>query len=209
MSATRDPFESALPDWVGETLREPVESHPRSRARIMEAVRALPAPRRRSAPMRPSRWLRRGLLSPISGAITSAVLALSLLLRADGGASALSDIVTVTRVLGDTVVPVHTLPSASGTIRWLDTLRIVEFVIRGSSVHAVAILGDFNKWQRNATPLSAGAPHEWRARVLVPRDALDVAYLVNDRHLIPATLRPTRQRVTPDTSLRSGPRIAG
>src|SRR6185436_20448401 len=60
MTAMRDPIDSSLPEWVGEALREPVTSHASSRTRIMDAVRGLPAPRRMAAPMRPSRWLRRG-----------------------------------------------------------------------------------------------------------------------------------------------------
>ncbi|MEQ1692011.1 MAG: hypothetical protein ABMA00_12035 [Gemmatimonas sp.] len=180
-----DPLESGLPEWVRETLREPMDSRASSRAVIMDRVRALPTPRRHSAPMRPSRWLRRGLLSPVGGMVTTAMMALVVLLRVGGGGG-MSDIGTATRILGDSVVPV---PAVTQADRWLDTLRIVEFVIRGSSVHAASVLGDFNRWQRGATPMVPTARHEWRVRVLVPRDALNMAYLVNNSRLIPAVLR--------------------
>lgn len=190
----RDPFESTLPDWVGDALREPVDSHPDARARIMDAVRTLPNVRARAVPMRPSRWLRRGVLSPLGGAMTTVVMVLAVMLRIGAGAADLSDIVTVTRILGDSVVPTRhagadARDGSAPVARWLDTMRVVEFVLRGSSVQGAAVLGDFNRWQRGATPLVAVGHHEWRARVLVPRDALTMAYLVNDAQLIPSALR--------------------
>ena len=188
MSTLGEPHDATLPDWVVDALREPMDSRSGSRARIMMAVRTLPAPRRHAAPMRPSRWLRRGLLSPVGGVMTITVLALVSLLRMSTGGTALADIVTVTRILGDSVVPRHVTASViGGDNHWLDTLRIVEFVIRGSSVRAAAVLGDFNQWRRGVTPLLASGRHEWRARALVPRDALNVAYLVNGSQVIPIT----------------------
>ena len=192
-----DPNLTSLPDWVTDTLREPVSSTPAARARIMDTVRTVARPRRLSAPITPSRWLRRGLLSPVGGMMVTAMLTLALLLRIgpmDGLLHrSVGDIQTAAFVLGDSVVPVVALalPDSSHTAsRLLDTLRIVEFVIRGSSVHAASVLGEFNAWKRGATPLAAVGDHEWRARVLVPRDALatslNVAYLVNHARLIPA-----------------------
>ena len=187
MSTLGEPLDAPLPGWVVNALREPMDSRSESRSRIMMAVRALPAPRRHAAPMRPSRWLRRGLLSPAGSIMAITVVALVGLLRMNTGGAALADIVTVTRILGDSVVPRHVTPSVGGESHWLDTLRIVEFVIRGSSVRAAAVLGDFNQWRRGGTPLIANGRHEWRARALVPRDALNVAYLVNGSQVIPIT----------------------
>ncbi len=187
MSTLGEPLDATLPGWVVDALREPMDSRSGSRARIMTAVRALPAPRRHAAPMRPSRWLRRGLLSPAGSVMAITVVALVGLLRMNTGGTALTDIVTVTRILGDSVVPRHVTSSLGGDNHWLDTLRIVEFVIRGSSVRAAAVLGDFNQWRRGGTPLIASGRHEWRARALVARDALNVAYLVNGSQVIPIT----------------------
>ena len=199
MSAKHDPIENALPAWVSEALRQPVTSRAESRSSIMDRVRGLPAPRRHSAPMRPSRWLRRGWLSPMGGFLTTTLLAVVVLMRSGSGAG-VTDLAAVTRVLGDTVVPARAVAAAD---RWLDTMRIVEFVIRGSSIHAAAVLGDFNQWRRGATPLAQASPNEWRARVLIPRalaarDALEVAYLVNSARMIPASLRPHAPRARPD-----------
>lgn len=194
----RESFESTLPEWVGDTLRAPVESDAASRSRIMDAVRGLPTPRACSAPMRPSRWMRRGLLSPLGGAVTTLFMTVAVVLRLGSGAGGASGIETVTRVLGDSVVPRALsiaadsaanstgIAAADGSARWLDTLHIVEFVIRGSSVHAASVIGSFNHWQRGATRLESTGNGEWKARALVPRDALDIAFLVNDAQLIPA-----------------------
>lgn len=195
-----DPNMTSLPEWVTDTLREPTTSTVAARARIMDAVRVLPRPRRLSAPIGPSRWLRRGLLSPVGGLMTTVFLMAALTLRLgpmDGvfGRAGMA-IETAAFVLGDSVVPTPNshvsgavVPPASRS-RLLDTLRIVEFVIRGSSVHAVSVVGDFNAWKRGATPLVAVGDREWRARVLVRRDALqaslNVAYIINDATLIPA-----------------------
>lgn len=190
----RESFESTLPEWVGDTLRAPVESDAASRLRIMDAVRGLPTPRACSAPMRPSRWMRRGLLSPLGGAVTTLFMTVAVVLRLGSGAGGASGIETVTRVLGDSVVPrAHAITThatvtaeADDAARRLDTLHIVEFVIRGSSVHAASVVGSFNRWQRGATRLESTGNGEWKARALVPRDALDIAFLVNDAQLMPA-----------------------
>lgn len=202
-----DPLDFNLPDWVVDALRAPEAGRPkalhRAQMRIMDVVRQLPAPRRLSARMAPSRWAgrnRRGWLSPLGGVMTTMVVGVLLLIRlapADGTldgvlGDTLEGIQTSTLVLGDSVVPITENSATSGTPsvhRLLDTLRIVEFVVRGTSVHAAAVLGDFNAWQRSATPLVSVGHHEWRARILVPRDALrlaaNVAYLVNNDLLVP------------------------
>jgi hypothetical protein len=208
MTRPHEPFESALPGWVRDALRDAFrdafrdaspdagpESSDRSaaaRARVMAAVRAAPVPRTLSAPMRPTRWVRRGVLSPIGGLMATVVMALTVLLHGDAGRSA-GELVTLTQVLGDSVVPANIRSTdAAGSGRWLDTMRVVEFVIRGSTIHAASVLGDFNRWRRGATPMVASlAGREWRARVLVPRDALamvrEASILVNDADLVAVT----------------------
>jgi len=195
MTAMRDRNDSSLPEWVGDALREPVTSHASSRTRIMDAVRSLPTPRRMSAPMRPSRWMRRGLLSPIGSVLATAAMAMVMLTRVATPGAGVTDLVTVTRILGDSIVP---LGASATNEHWLDTLRIVEFVIRGSGVRTAAVIGDFNQWRRGATQLASTDGNEWRARALVPRDALQMAYLVNGEQVIPA--EPLAKRTTNVTS---------
>jgi len=203
-----DPTSNTLPDWVTDALREPARSTPAARARIMDAVRTAARPRRCAAPIGPSRWLRRGLLSPVGGLMTTVLMMMALMLRMGPidhvfGPS-VATIETATHVLGDSVVPISesTVNRAPVSHRLLDTLRIVEFVIRGSSVHAASVLGDFNAWRRGATPLVASGDHIWRARVLVPRDvlasSLNVAYLVNNARLIPAAAGTAHSWASPE-----------
>ncbi|MCC6242164.1 MAG: hypothetical protein IT353_04955 [Gemmatimonadaceae bacterium] len=215
--------DSRLPEWMHDALRAPVETRDGARARIMDAISGLPAPRRLRAPagsLRHSHWMRRGLLSPVGGLLTTALLLATVLVRVGpldtllGGASA--DVRTAVLVLGDSVVPVtedigvaNDLPFASKrpplplSRRVLDTLRIVEFVLRGgSTVHAASVLGSFNAWQRSATPMVASADGAWRVRVLIPRDvlatSLNVAFLVNGAKLLPATASTAHNLAYPE-----------
>lgn len=203
-----DHSNSSLPNWVRDTLREPVASSDAARSRIMEQVLNTPKPRRFSAPMRPSRWVRRGLLAPVGGLMTTVVMTAVLMFRMGLGTGDLSSVELAARVLGDSVVPAATSSSnfarsafatlthdsansaqaQSENVRWLDTLRIVELVIRGSSVHAASVIGEFNRWRRGATPLVSAGNNEWKAKVLIPRDVLSVTYLVNNNQLVPTVI---------------------
>jgi hypothetical protein len=223
-----DTFEPLLPSPLRALLRAPAHSTHAARARIMQQVRALPAPRRLRTPFAGSRWSRRGLLSPAGGLFTAVLLLCTIVLRMDPRNTLLFDAVpqveTVTHVLGDSVVPVADVSGAAArrqaspharahhdslaarvdsyAQRVLDTLRIVEFVLRGSSVRSATVLGSFNAWNRGATPLAAVGRDEWRARVLVPRDALatslNVAFLVNGTKLISAAGGTARTLVYPN-----------
>ena len=50
---------------------------------------------------------------------------------------------TAALILGDSVVPVHEGAARADTVgeRFLDTLRIVEFVLRGPSVRSATVVG--------------------------------------------------------------------
>lgn len=219
----RDHTDPRIPEWMHDALRAPVNGRDGARERIMDAISGLPAPRRLRAPvgsLRHSRWMRRGLLSPIGGLLTTALLVATVLVRMGPleallGASG-ADVRTAVLVLGDSVVPVtedigvaNDLPFATKrpveqlSQRVLDTLRIVEFVLRGGSgVHAASVLGSFNAWQRGATPMVASADGAWRARVLIPRDvlatSLNVAFLVNGAKLLPSPTSTARNLAYPE-----------
>jgi hypothetical protein len=200
-----EPFESNLPQWMRESLREPVAGNARDHDRIMHAVlaEARHQQRRRVPNMaRRSGWRRRGVLSPLVGVITTLVMAVTVMMRLEHlRASSPLDAVALlayTHVIGDSVVPrgsseIDAPRRATNGARWLDTLRVVEFVLRGPSVRSASALGEFNRWQRAITPLARVASNEWRARVLVPRDALSmsthVAVLVNGEQIVPSTMR--------------------
>ncbi len=211
----REPAEHSISSWVVSALRTPTNGTTAQRVAIMERVRREPAPRRLSAPMRASRWSRRGLLTPFGGmsvfAMLVAVVSLRALEQRDvRGVGALQSSIFIR---GDTVVPANDAGHAGvgrrdGTHadsiaeRVMDTLRIVEFVLRGPAVRSVAVIGDFNAWRRGATTLALGDDGAWRARVLVPRDALRFAYVVNGAQVVsppPPRRAPSAHRMTPDS----------
>lgn len=196
-----DEAAEALPAWARALLsRSAVDSAPGSAAAgsgtprdagatavataaIMERVRREPRPHRSavgmSPPMRASRWTRRGLLTPFGAAALAGMLGLLLSVRAVttiGGGRGASAMTLSAAVIGDTV-----MPSLGDTVR--DTLRIVEFVLRGPAARGAVradVIGDFNAWRRGATAMAQRADGTWYARVVVPRDAVRFAYAVND-----------------------------
>jgi len=184
----RESDEHSLPAWVTETLRHPVSAAASRRSAIMERVRKEPLPRVLSAPMRASRWSRRGLLTPIGGAAVMAMLLGVVSLRGVDALINRTAFETGVNILGDSVVPTRDYGVRSDSIgaRFLDTLRIVEFMLQGASVRSASVIGDFNAWQRGATSLTPDANGRWRTRVLVPRDAVIYAYVVNDAQLVSA-----------------------
>ena len=203
-----DQIPPSLPGWATDALRAPVTSGADSRNRIMHAVRRLPAPRRLTAPaaaVRASRWFRRGSLTGAGGVLLTAMLAFMVSVHRGDQLAAMARVQTSVRVLGDTVVPSVGAPDSLGA-RLLDTLRIVQFAIRGPHIDAAEVIGTFNGWRRGSTMLTSDAAvdgdstaGEWRTRVLVPRDALDFAFVIRDAsempmrdHRIPAAPLPAQ-----------------
>ena len=191
---------SPLPYWMSETLRREVPSTANARARIMDRVRREP-PRVLSAPVRATRWARRGALTPLALLGTLGAMVITLSLR-DVGRRAEVTMMNSAMIIGDSVVPSH--DTVGGVLRdsFLDTLHIVEFVLRGGVTRSAVVVGDFNGWQRGVTPLQPNANGEWRARVLVPRDALRYAYVVDEKRIVsapPLTLVRHATRWLPDS----------
>lgn len=195
-----DQIPPSLPGWAIDALRAPVTSQAGSRDGIMRAVRGLPAPRRLSAPaaaVRASRWFRRGSLTGAGGVLLTAVLAFMVSVHRGDQLAVMAQMQTSAVVLGDTVVPAVGAPDSLGA-RLLDTLRIVQFAIRGPHIGAAEVIGTFNGWHRGSTAMTSASlqDDEWRARVLVPRDALDFAFVISD-----ASETPMRERVIPAAPL--------
>lgn len=203
----REREQEQLPAWVVGALQRSVSSAASRRSAIMDRVRREPSPRVLSAPMRASRWSRRGLLTPFGGATMAALLMAALALRGVELRGRGEPFESSVLVLRDSVVPVREgAHPDSLRERLLDTMRVVEFVLHGASVRSASVVGDFNAWQRGATALARDTNGDWRARVLVPRDVVQYAYVVNDAQVVPA--RPVRGafmgvpaalRTTPDS----------
>ncbi|HEY0931138.1 MAG TPA: hypothetical protein VGE27_14555 [Gemmatimonas sp.] len=210
--------EPAPPRWMTEAMRAPSAERSDARTRIMARVQALPVPHRLVAPMPMARWRRRGTLSGLGGVMLTAAFALMLTVREGERFTLASRVHTAALVLGDSAVPVAShmadaahAPTTSATSRigrrisdslsaslsaglgnrLLDTMRVVELVVRGTGLQDVAWrrAGDAHGPARTVA-LARVSSTEWRARTLVPRDAVDVTLIVNDVALAPTPVTP-------------------
>ncbi len=153
-----------LLDRVAETLRAPVPvDRNQVVARVMSEVEKLPAPSRPASPDRVIGWLKRRRtirLSPLGG------LALAT------GFAAL--VLVSSRVLApgpSTGAEGASVPGGRAT---------VQFVLVAPEAGSVALVGDFNDWNRSATPLAqeAGAG-VWSISVLLEPGRYKYSFLVD------------------------------
>ena len=193
----------ALPPWAVTAMRRPVASTVAARAAIMDRVRRESLPKYLSVPMRASRWSRRGVLSPVGVVALLVTVCASLSLRRvdqrESGVFA-----NAAYVIGDTVLALDNRATSAHRVAdaLLDTMHIVEFVLHAPLVRSVVVVGDFNAWQRGASPMHHDADGAWRIRALVPRDALRFAYVVNSARVVaPAPIPVVRN--TPRSSADS------
>ena len=135
----------------------PLGCDEQARRRVMERVRRSAAeghPVRRRTDMwrRPTRYSIMGLslAAGIGGISTLSIVAPS----ARSGAPGLSPV-----VIGDTVV---------STLR--DTLRLVRLMFDAPDARRVAVAGDFNRWDADATPLTRDAGSRRWSVTLALRD---------------------------------------
>ncbi|WP_396225173.1 hypothetical protein [Gemmatimonas sp.] len=190
-----------LPGWMGDALRAPVASRPEARARIMAQVRALPAPHRLSVPLvqHASRWRRRGSVTGLGGALLTALLTMAVGVR-QGDRVALAQRVHPTAIIvGDSAVPVRGADSLAAIVsgRLLDTMKVVDYVVRGANVQRVQVqhavrdprARDAHPVPFHPTRLTRVSVNEWRVRALLPRDAVAVSFSVNDLTLDPVPVR--------------------
>ena len=178
-----DAIVAELPYWIADTLRRDIVSTASARRAIMDRVRC-ERPRPLSTPSRPSRWPRRGALTPLALLGVLGVVFVATSLR-DVHRRIDLTVMNSAQLIGDSVVPSPDHAAGPGEHNaFLDTLHIVEFVLRGGAVRSAVVVGDFNAWQRGTTPLHRDADGNWRARALVPRDALRYAYVIDNIRII-------------------------
>lgn len=192
---------SAIPGWMGDALRAPVTSRPEARARIMAQVRTLPAPHRLSTPrvQHASRWRRRGALTGLGGTLLAAMLTIAVGIRQGDRHTLAQRVHPIAIVVGDSAVPVRGADSLAAIMsgRLLDTMKVVEYVVRGSNVHDVQVRRAMRDERANEahpvpfqpTQLRRVSDSEWRVRALLPRDAVAVTFSVNDLTLDPVPVR--------------------
>lgn len=153
---------------IAAELKQPVGPDPGLEARIMAEVRA--HPRRR----RP--WL----LRPRTIHLTP----LGLLARA----AALTAI-----VVGATLAALRTRtaggPALTGATA--SAASDVPFVLYAPGAHSVALVGDFNGWDRNATPLRpAGSAGAWVVSVPLVPGRYRYAFLIDGARWLPDPTAP-------------------
>lgn len=192
---------AAIPGWMADALRAPVASRPEARARIMAQVRSLPGPRRLSTPLvqHASRWRRRGSLTGLGGALFTAMLTIAVGVH-QGDRHALAQRVhPIALVVGDSAVPVRGADSLAAILsgRLLDTMQVVEYLVRGDDVRHVQVRHAVRSGQAREVrvvpfepaQLTRVSDTEWRVRALLPRDAVAVSFSVNDLTLDPVPVR--------------------
>lgn len=152
-------------DRLARVLRSPETLSAGFDARLMDAVRAAPHPRRA-----PARVLH---LSPRAALAAAAGIALVAFLggRASAGRA------------GAALAPAPHAASVAEAAResgGSDTVHVVRFVFIAPSAERVALVGDFNDWDRDATPLTpTGAGGAWSAAVVLPPGRHEYAFIVN------------------------------
>jgi hypothetical protein len=91
-----------------------------------------------------------------------------------------------------------------------DTVHVVRFVFVGQA-RQVALVGDFNGWSKDATPLEPGGrPGIWTASVAVPPGRHEYAFIVDGQHWTADPLAPPNadEFGTESSVLTVGPRGA-
>lgn len=163
-----DSEEEDLLTRVVAELRKPVAVDDALDERIMHAVTAHSAPRWR----RLVRWVVR----PQQLALAPAALA-----------------AIAVAVAGITFAVEHGIrEAASGHSASSDRLELVQFVLVDSSASTVALVGDFNDWDAEATSLEAeGAKGVWAVTVPLAPGRHQFAYLVDGEKWITDRNAPT------------------
>lgn len=130
-------------DWIVREARRPVRMGPEAKARLLDLVRSEPVPARPARPWRRLVQRRNFSLSPLltlataAGLVGIGVVAGLFANDRDGRSSAGSPSVAVAPQL-----PVH------------DTVRVVKFVLVAPQARVVSLVGDFNQWDAQATPMT-------------------------------------------------------
>jgi hypothetical protein len=161
---------------LAAALRTPLSSSARARERVMERVREASRkgmPRRRTIamPALSPRGVRQSIVGVALAASIGSITALSALVPAHGASSGGA----TSGVIGDTVV---------ATLR--DTLRLVRLIFDDPSARRVAVVGDFNDWSADATPLRRDrSPHRWSAVVAMRDGEHRYAFVVDGTRWVP------------------------
>lgn len=157
-------------DWIAREARRSVVVDPMAVERVMARVRLEAAPR-------PSRW--RWLLEPRS-------LPLSPVL----GAALAAGLVGIGFFLGHTKIDRGGLLPQTGRLGVVaansprsplpDSVRVIRFVLEAPHASTVAVVGDFNNWDAQATPMTREARGAtWSVQLRLPAGRHVYAFVIN------------------------------
>lgn len=156
--------EAAFVERVAPPLRAPETLDPSFEARLMALARA-EAPR--LYPPQPRTWWRRPRtvrISPLAGLALAAGLA---------GIVCLGTLATVGALGTDGR---REVPEAGVG----ETVHVVRFVLAAPGARTVTLVGDFNAWAKEATPLAtAAAPGVWTVSVPLSPGRHEYAFIVD------------------------------
>lgn len=129
---------------VAAALSAPVTTNPRARAAIMERVRrdAREGGPPAAFPIHLSRGARHSLIGVALAAGIGSITTITTIAPVAARSSLAAEGAITTMVIGDSVVD-----------RVRDTLRLVRLMFDAPGARQVALVGDFNGWRSDATPL--------------------------------------------------------
>ena len=137
-------------EWIARAARRPVQLADGARARLLDAVRAAPAPRRGGLG-----WLvasRSLAVSPLAGGLLAAGLV---------GIGILAGL-SVTRRDGRPPTEQPAAVAATAQLPVHDTvLTVMKFVFDAPGAARVSLVGDFNNWNTAATPMTRASNGAW------------------------------------------------
>lgn len=156
---------------VSAVLRRDLPVDEQAKARIMSRVREAS----RTAPRRHDLHLRRGARHSIVGLALAAGIGSVTTLSALLPPPATAGTGVTSAVLGDTVV---------STLR--DTLRLVRLMLTDPNARRVAVVGDFNGWRSDATPLVREAgTSRWSVTLALRDGEHRYAFVVDGTRWVP------------------------
>ena len=179
--APSDPIER-----ITAELRRPATPSPGFDERVMAAVRAetRPSARPLSLVARTGRWLvqpRTVRVSPLAGLATAAAVAGVLLAGGTGGRGDGREPAR-TEASGPAAIAVSARPAA----------QTVQFILLAPSAARVTVVGDFNDWNADATPLRPveERPGVWSVQVPVTAGRHEYAFVVDGERWLADPLAP-------------------
>jgi hypothetical protein len=154
---------------IATPLKRPERVDAFFEARVMESARAEAAHLYQSRGGR-ARWWRRPMMlrvSPILGLAAAGLFA--------------------------AIVSLGTLRMAPTARVAADTVHVVRFVFLDRNARSVEIVGDFNGWEKGATPLElSSSGGMWTASVPLPAGRHEYAFVVDGRRWVADPLAPKR-----------------